>query len=72
MGTRVLDMVIEGNLGLRPYMFLLIIKVPDQHVQHVLRYFFVIVHSTLLGLYETLHIFQEETSGLPPNPTGLF
>jgi hypothetical protein len=54
MGTRVLDMVIEGNLGLRPYMFLLIIKVPDQHVQHVLRYFFVIVGSTLLGLSEAL------------------
>ena len=40
--------------------------------QHVLSYFFVIVCSTLLGLFESLHIFQVDTSGLPPNPTGLF
>jgi hypothetical protein len=41
-------------------------------VQHVLLYLFVIVGSTLLGLFEDLHIFQLDTSGLPPNPTGLF
>ena len=41
-------------------------------VQDVLLYFFVIIGSTLLGLYEALHIFQVDTGGLPPNPTGLF
>jgi hypothetical protein len=41
-------------------------------VQHVLMYFFVIVGSTLLGLYEALQIFQVDTSGLPYNPIGLF
>jgi hypothetical protein len=41
-------------------------------VQHVLLYFFVIEGSTLSGLFESLHIFHEETGGIPPNPTGLF
>jgi hypothetical protein len=41
-------------------------------VQHVLLYFFVIVVSTLLGLCESLHIFQVDIGGLSPNPTGLF
>jgi hypothetical protein len=41
-------------------------------VQHVLLYFFVIVGSTLLGLFESLHIFQVDIGGLSPNPTGLF
>jgi hypothetical protein len=41
-------------------------------VQHVLLYFFVIEGSTLLGLYEALHIFQVDTGGLSPNPTSLF
>jgi hypothetical protein len=41
-------------------------------VQHILLYFFVIIGSTLLGLFEALHIFQVDTGGLPPNPTGLF
>jgi hypothetical protein len=41
-------------------------------VQHVLLYFFVIVGSTLSGLSESLHIFQVDIGGLPPNPTGLF
>ena len=31
--------------------------------QHVLLYFFSIVGSTLMGLSESLHIFQEETDG---------
>jgi hypothetical protein len=35
-------------------------------------YFFVIVGYILLGLSESLHIFQVETGGCPPNPTGLF
>jgi hypothetical protein len=30
-------------------------------VQHVLMYFFVIMGSTLLGLFEVLHIFQVDT-----------
>jgi hypothetical protein len=41
-------------------------------VQHVLMYLCVIVGSTLLGMFESLYIFQVETGGLPPNPTGLF
>jgi hypothetical protein len=41
-------------------------------VQHVLLYFFVIVGSTLLGLYESIHIFQVDIGGLSPNPIGLF
>jgi hypothetical protein len=41
-------------------------------VQHVLMYFFVIVRSTLLGLSESLHIFQVDIGGLSRNPTGLF
>jgi hypothetical protein len=41
-------------------------------VQHVLLYFFVIVGSTLLGMSESLHIFQVDIGGLSPNPTGLF
>jgi hypothetical protein len=41
-------------------------------VQHVLLYFFVIVCSTLLGLFEALHIFQVGIGGLSHNPTGLF
>jgi hypothetical protein len=41
-------------------------------VQHVLLYLFVIVGSTLSGLFESLHIFQVYSGGLPPNPTGLF
>jgi hypothetical protein len=41
-------------------------------IMHVLLYFFVIVGSTPLGLYEALHIFQVETGGRPPNPTSLF
>jgi hypothetical protein len=41
-------------------------------VQHVLLYFFLIVGSTLLGVYESLDIFQVDVSGLSPNPTGLF
>jgi hypothetical protein len=40
-------------------------------VQHVLLYFFVIVGSTLLGMYRALHIFQVDIGGLPPNPNGL-
>jgi hypothetical protein len=40
-------------------------------VQHVLLYFFVIVGSTLSGLSGSLHIFQVDTGGLPPNPIGL-
>ena len=41
-------------------------------VQHVLLYFFVIVGSTLMGIFESLHIFQVDTGGLSPNPIGLF
>jgi hypothetical protein len=41
-------------------------------VQHALLYFFVIVGSTLSGLSESLHIFQVDTGGIPPNPTSLF
>jgi hypothetical protein len=41
-------------------------------VQHVLLYCFVVVSSTLLGLSEAPHILQVDTSGLSPNPTGLF
>jgi hypothetical protein len=41
-------------------------------VQHDILYLFVIVGSTLLGLSESLHIFQVDTSGLRPKPTGLF
>ena len=35
-------------------------------------YFFVIEGSTPLGLYESLHIFQVETGGCPPNRIVLF
>jgi hypothetical protein len=41
-------------------------------VQHIILYFFVIVGSTLLGIYEALHIFQVDIGGFPPNPNGLF
>jgi hypothetical protein len=41
-------------------------------VQRVLLYFFVIVGSTLSRMSEGLQIFQVDTGGLPPNPTGLF
>jgi hypothetical protein len=41
-------------------------------VQHVLLYCFVIVGSTLMGLFEAPHILQVDTGGLSPNPTGLF
>ena len=41
-------------------------------VQHALLYLFVIVGYTPLGMYESLHIFKVDTSGLPHNPTGLF
>jgi hypothetical protein len=41
-------------------------------VQHFLLYFFLIVGSTLMGLSETLHIFQVDTCGLSPNTIGLF
>ena len=41
-------------------------------VQHVLLYFLTIVGSTILGMFEALHIFQVDTGGLPPNPIGLF
>jgi hypothetical protein len=40
--------------------------------QHVLMYFFVIVGYTLLGLSKAPHILKMDTSGLSPNPTGLF
>jgi hypothetical protein len=33
-------------------------------VQHVLLYYFVIVGSTLMGLYEAPHILQVDTGGL--------
>jgi hypothetical protein len=35
-------------------------------------YFFVIVSSTLLGMYESLHIFKVDIGGNPSNPTRLF
>jgi hypothetical protein len=41
-------------------------------IQHFLLYFFVIVGSILLRLFEALHIFRVDTGGLPPNSTGLF
>jgi hypothetical protein len=41
-------------------------------VQQVLLYCFVIVGSTLLGFLESPQILQVDTSGLLPNPTGLF
>jgi hypothetical protein len=41
-------------------------------VQHVLLYLFVIVGSTLLWMYESIHIFQVDIDCLSPNPTGLF
>jgi hypothetical protein len=41
-------------------------------VQHVLLYFFVILGSTLLGMFETQHIFQVDISCLSYNPIGLF
>jgi hypothetical protein len=41
-------------------------------VQHILLYFFVIVGSILMWLFESPHIFQVDTGGLSPNPTGLF
>ena len=41
-------------------------------VHHVILYYFVVVSSTLLGLYEVAHILQVDTGGLSPNPTGLF
>ena len=41
-------------------------------VQHVLLYFFVIVGTTLLGLFEAIHISQVDIGGLSPNPTRLF
>jgi hypothetical protein len=41
-------------------------------VQHILMYFFVIMSSTLLGLFEALHIFQVDIGGLPPKQTRLF
>ena len=41
-------------------------------VQHVLLNFYVIVGSTLLGLFEALHIFLVDTGGLPLKPTSLF
>jgi hypothetical protein len=41
-------------------------------VQHILLYLFVIVGSTLMGLYESLHIFHMDIGGLSPIPTGLF
>jgi hypothetical protein len=41
-------------------------------VQHVLLYLFVIVGYTLLGMSESLHIFQVDIGGLSHNPTGLF
>jgi hypothetical protein len=28
--------------------------------------------STLMGMFEALHIFQVDTGDLSPNPTGLF
>jgi hypothetical protein len=33
---------------------------------------FIIVSSTLMGLYESSHILQVDMGGLSPNPTGLF
>jgi hypothetical protein len=41
-------------------------------VQHVLLYYFAIVGSTLLGLFEAPHILQVDTSGLSPSLTSLF
>jgi hypothetical protein len=41
-------------------------------VQHVFMYFFVIMGCTLLGLSESLHIFQVNIGGHSPNPNGLF
>ena len=41
-------------------------------VQHVLLYFFVIVGSTLLRLFEALHIFQVNICGVSLNPTSFF
>jgi hypothetical protein len=41
-------------------------------VQHNILYFFVIVGSTLLGIYEALHILQVDTGGHSPNPADLF
>ena len=40
-------------------------------VHHILLYFFVILVSTLMGLFESLHIFQMDIGGRPPNPIGL-
>ena len=39
-------------------------------VQRILMYFFVIVGSTLPGLFEALHIFQVDIGGHPPVSTG--
>jgi hypothetical protein len=41
-------------------------------VQHILLYFFIIVSSTLLGLFEAPHILQVDMGDLSPNPIGLF
>jgi hypothetical protein len=41
-------------------------------VQEVIIYFFVMVVSTLSGLFEAPHILQVDTSGLPPNSNDLF
>jgi hypothetical protein len=40
--------------------------------QHILLYCFVIVGSTLMGLFEAPHILQVDMGGLSPIPTRLF
>jgi hypothetical protein len=62
--------VIQVDIGGRP-------PIPTSSLclfffQHVLLYCFVIVGSTLMGLFEAPHILQVDTGGLSPNPTGLF
>jgi hypothetical protein len=41
-------------------------------IQHVFLYCFIIVISTLLGMYEASDIVEVDMHGLSPNPTGLF
>jgi hypothetical protein len=41
-------------------------------VHNVLLYCFVIMSSTLLGLFEAPHILQVDTGDLSPNPTDIF
>jgi hypothetical protein len=60
---------IKPTLKIDPHSFKTCSIMKGNEIKKVI---FVIVGYTLLGLSEALHIFQVDTGGLPPNPTGVF